>query len=350
MMKKPVIIFLYTEIAAYITACWQELQKTTDVHVIRYPINKEAPFVFSESNEVKFYDRKQYTYGKLKELIENLKPDAIFCSGWIDKDYLRICKIYSGKIPTVLCMDTKWQGTFKQQVAALLSPLLIKPKFSHAWVPGKKQKEYAEKLGFETNKISEGYYCADTLRFYSSFEKHRNAKKTAFPKVFIYAGRYYDFKGITDLWDAFIQLKNEKHCNWELWCLGTGDITPIVHPAIKHFGFIQPDKMDYFLERTGVFILPSRFEPWAVAVHEFAAAGFPLVISDQVGAAEFFLKEGENGFEFKAGNITDLKEKLRLITECRDEKLNLMCDKSAEMGITFTPEKWALTAIKITGL
>src|ERR1700740_906088 len=110
-MRKPVIVFLYTEIATYFTSCCDELQKYAEVHVIRYPINKEAPFVFDPSvNSVKYYERKGLDFDGLKKLITELKPNAVFCSGWIDKDYLKICALYKNKIPTVLCMDTKWKG------------------------------------------------------------------------------------------------------------------------------------------------------------------------------------------------------------------------------------------------
>src|SRR5687767_2394730 len=127
------ILFLYTEIATYFTACCDELQKHADVHVIRYPVNKEAPFQFNENRSpVKYYERKELGFEELKKLVAHINPDAIFCSGWIDKDYLKICSLYKNKIPTVLCMDTKWKGTLKQRIASLAAPVALKPKFSHA--------------------------------------------------------------------------------------------------------------------------------------------------------------------------------------------------------------------------
>lgn len=347
-MKKPVVVFLYTEIATYFTACCDELQNHANVHVIRYPINKEAPFTFDSSfNSVKYYERKGLDFESLKNLVTDINPDAIFCSGWIDKDYLKICSIYKKKIPTVLCMDTKWKGTMKQRVATFVSPFVLKSNFSHAWVPGEQQKNYAKKLWFKDQEISLGYYCADTTFFSNLFLENKEKKLSHFPKRFIYVGRYYDFKGITDMWTAFIQLQNETSNDWELWCLGTGDIEPINHPKIKHFGFVQPSELGKYIAETGVFVLPSRFEPWAVVVHEYAAAGFPMILSSEVGAADTFLKEGENGHLFEAANITDLKEKLKSIVALSDESLNLMSKKSVELAGALTTEKWARTALTI---
>jgi glycosyltransferase involved in cell wall biosynthesis len=347
-MKRPVVIFLYTEIATYFTACCNELQKFADVHVIRYPVNKEAPFQFGEDGDgVKYYERKNHSPEELKQLVLSLNPDIIFCSGWIDKEYLKICAAYKGKIPVVLCMDTKWKGTAKQKIAALLSPFLLKTKFSHAWVPGNRQKEYAKKLGFAEKQIHTGYYCADTSFFSPLFHKYKAQKKTNFPKRFLYVGRYYDFKGITDLWQAFIQLQKETPSEWELWCLGTGDIDPMQHPKIKHFGFVQPSDLEPYIADTGIFILPSRFEPWAVVVHEYAAAGFPMILSSEVGAADSFLITGENGYLFEPANIPDLKEKLKSITAVSDETLNLMSERSAALADRLTTQTWAQTALTI---
>ena len=47
---------------------------------------------------------------------------------------------------------------------------------------------------------------------------------------------------------------------------------------------MQPEDLLAFMSTGKAFVLPSTFEPWGVAVHEFAAAGYPLILSDAVGA------------------------------------------------------------------
>jgi len=342
------IVFLYTEIAAYFTSCINELSEHAEIHVIRYPVNQEAPFEFKNDNAIiKFYERNSLSYEELVKLISSINPDAIFCSGWIDKDYLKICKSYFSKIPTVLCMDTKWKGSLKQKLASLLSSIVIKNKFSHAWVPGNVQKQFALKLGIKEENIRLGYYCADTNYFNSCYVNFKESKTAAYPKRLIYVGRYYDFKGITDLWATFIELQKEYPNDWELWCLGTGDIKPIVHPKIKHFGFVQPADLNKYIEQCGAFVLPSRFEPWGVVVHEYAAAGMPLLLSSEVGAKETFLRVGENGYEFEAANMKDLKEKLKKLFTLSNESLNLMSKRSNELSQQLTIEKWCINALEL---
>jgi glycosyltransferase involved in cell wall biosynthesis len=283
----------------------------------------------------------------LSTLVDSINPDALFCSGWIDKDYLKICKSYYKKVPTVLCMDTKWKGDPKQRLASILSPFLIKNKFSSAWVPGNVQKEFALKLGIKESNVFQGYYCADTNYFNNCYNQYKVEKTNNYPKKLLYVGRYYDFKGITDLWTAFAELQNENANEWELWCLGVGDIKPIEHSKIMHFGFIQPQDLKEYIKQCGAFVLPSRFEPWGVVVHEYAAAGLPLLLSSEVGSKETFLEEDHNGYEFLASNIQDLKEKLKKLFNLSNESLNLMSERSNYLSQRLTVEKWCATAHEI---
>ncbi|HWY98840.1 MAG TPA: glycosyltransferase [Bacteroidia bacterium] len=279
--------------------------------------------------------------------MKNISPDFIYCSGWMDKDYLVAARSYKGKIPVVIGIDTKWKGTLRQHIACALSRITLQRIFSHCWVPGQKQMKYALKLGFDQNRIKTGYYSADTDFFSTLGEKLSLAKEKSCPHRLIYVGRYYEFKGIKDLWQAFIEWQKNKESDWELWCLGMGDIEPVMHPKIKHFGFIQPKDMGPFLMETSVFVMPSHFEPWGVVLHEFVSAGFPIICTDEVGSAEVFLREGENGYIYPAGDINKLKECIDKITALPASELIKMRNKSTELAQDITPEKWANTVMNI---
>jgi glycosyltransferase involved in cell wall biosynthesis len=142
-------------------------------------------------------------------------------------------------------------------------------------------------------------------------------------------------------------LQDEQPNDWELWCLGTGDLKPVEHPKIKHFGFVQPLELNQFIKESGVFVLPSRFEPWGVVVHEFAAAGFPLLLSDAVGAKEQFLKIGQNGFSFKENSVSQLKSALTKYIQLSNQDLVKMAQVSNELSKSITPETWVKTISKI---
>jgi len=348
-MEKKKIVFLYTEPAGYFIACLNELvtRSNIEVHLVRWAVNKEAPFQFKFPDDVFLYNRNSYNSYQLAELIRTLSPDVICCSGWIDKDYTKICKLFRTEIPVIVIIDNQWKGTWKQRLAAFLSPFTVLNHYTHAFIPGSLQAEFAKRLGFKKNNILSGYYTADVDLFRKHYLKNKETKKNNFPKRFIYTGRYYEFKGIKDLWKAFTELQVEQPNDWELWCLGVGDIEPIVHPKIKHFGFVQPEEMEKHICQTGVFVLPSRFEPWGVVLHEFAAAGFPLVCSDETGARTAFVEDGKNGFVFNAGNVAELKLVLKKVMEMNAEELLKMGEISAEKALTITPQKWTDTILSV---
>jgi glycosyltransferase involved in cell wall biosynthesis len=349
-MENKKIVFLYTELATYFLKCIETLvqQISVEIHIVRWPVNKEAPFHFDISESIKIYNKEAYKKnGQLKNMVDSIGPDLIYCSGWVDKEYLEICKRYKTQIPVIVGFDNQWKNTFKQRIAALISPFKILNHFSHCWVPGKLQYDYALRLGFKKSNILSGFYCCDFDFFYSQYMSIKEKKRTVFPRKFIFVGRYVPSKGILDLWQAFTELQKEHPNEWELWCLGTGNIEPVKHKKIKHFGFVQPSEMSTFIENTGVFILPSHFEPWGVVVHEFAAAGFPIICSDEVGARTTFVENNLNGYIYTAGNLKELKSAMLMMINLSEEKLNEFSEASVKKAKHITPAIWAKQLIDL---
>jgi glycosyltransferase involved in cell wall biosynthesis len=335
------ILFLYTEIAGYTLACLRALTGTgASVHLVRWPVNQEAPFDFNFGDKLNVYSRHELSHEQLAALADRVKPDAIVCSGWVDKGYVEVCRKWKSKIPVILAMDNKWTGSLRQQLARLAAPVKVKRNFNRVWVPGTQQFEFARKLGFAEKHIATGFYSADVSAFAALAVANNKAQD--YPHRFVFTGRYYEFKGLPELWRAFIRLR-ETGCKWELWCAGTGDLAPVQHEGIKHLGFVQPSAMAELMKQTGVFVMPSRTEPWGVVLHEFAAAGFPVICSREVGAASAFVNEGVNGYLYKAGNEEALYQLMLKITTLSDVQLRQMGTHSAAKAQQITPQRWAAT-------
>jgi glycosyltransferase involved in cell wall biosynthesis len=349
-MPGKTIVVLYQEMAGYFLTCLKNLADTYHLNIVlvAFPAKAEAPFAFNYSHpHLKHISRSDVDYFKLCKLIDDLKPQAIYFSGWLDKDYNKIAKKYFGSVNTIVGFDNKWEGTPKQHLATWLSPFLIKNKFNKCFVPGNLQKKFALKLGFKETEIQLGAYSADVTLFSDYYTECSGHKKQNFPKRFIYVGRYLDFKGVDKLWQAFIELQHESPNKWELWCIGKGSLEPVQHPKIKHIGFVQPEDFLEYAQQTGVFVMPSMIEPWGVVLHEFAAMGFPLLASDKVGAIEAFLEDKKNGFVFKADDISSLKEKLKEFMHLKPEQLNLMGEYSYQLAQRITPKTWADNLMKL---
>ena len=348
--SKKRILILYTEIAGYTLACINELRKyEVEIYVIRWEVNKEAPFQFNfiDINET---IRGQYSNDiELMKYCKEIKPDIILVSGWLDNGYLKVARYFYGKIPTILTMDNIWKGSLRQVFSTWISPFFIRNKFSHVWVPGIQQKIFANKLGYSDEKIMTGFYSCDRELFHTYYKNNKDLKSKNYPKVFLFVGRYVKAKGISNLWDAFIELDSEYENNWELWCVGTGEefINKVNHPKIKHFGFVQPEDFEEIIQKTSVYILPSEFEPWGVSLHEFVSAGFPIIVSDKVGSSEIFAKEGKNGFIVRSGSKESIKEGLRKFMKMNKKELLLMSEESVSLSEKITPKIWANKLISL---
>lgn len=340
--KKTKVLFLYTEIAGYFLACINELcsRDNVEVHIVKWPVNAQAPFTFKFNAAVFFYERNRFDDNSLFKLVSTIAPDIIYCAGWIDKGYLSVCKKIEKSIPVVLGFDNVWTGSVKQRLSLWYAKKNIVPFFTHCFIPGNPQKKFALKLGFEDAQIIAGVYCADTNYFTGFYQKYKAHKQASFPKRFIYVGRYAPEKDVKRLWDTFVQLQNEEPNDWELWCLGTGTVKPLNHSKIKHVGFVQPNELEKYISQTGVFVLPSIFEPWGVVVHEFASAGFPLLCSNKVGATSAFVKDGINGYVFEAANSHELKASIKKIMNASGEELIKMAEQSVELSKSYTPALW----------
>ncbi|MGY6562191.1 MAG: glycosyltransferase family 4 protein [Luteibaculaceae bacterium] len=339
-------LFLYSELAAYTLACFEALAKRGhSIDVVHWPINPEAPFQFKkEIQGLRFFSRDTLTEKDIVALIETQHYQVTFCSGWLDKGYLNAIKKTKGKGKRVIILDNQWRGDFKQHVAALTAPLWLTKWFHHAWVPGKLQQKFAEKLGFKGDKCSLHFYSADTDLFEKMYQDNLESKVSNYPKRFLFVGRYVDFKGILELWDAFAQVKaNPKFSEWELWCVGTGKLYTERKEieGITHLGFKQPHEMPEIIKQCGIFIMPSRVEPWGVVLHEMVTAGMPVLVSEAVGAKSSFLIEGENGFAVEPNNLQSLVYSLERAANLSPEMLCEMMQKSHAIGLKVTPEKWA---------
>ena len=342
---KNKIVFLYSELSDYTIKClnfFAENNEEKKIHVIHWPVNKEAPFKFEFSSKVSTYIKNDID---LTNLISKLNPDLLLISGWFDKDYFSLLKKHYKTLNTVLLFDNYWEGTLKQIIGSFFFRKRYVKYFNSCWVPGNIHLKYGLKLGFKLDSIHKGFYATD-LDFFSKF--YLNEPSKIIPKRFLYVGRYLELKGVQELWNAF-ELFSEKYPEWELHCIGTGDLfeKKIIHPKVFHNGFLQQYELDCFVKFKGVFIMPSHYDHWGVAVQEFSAAGFPIILSDKVGASCSFLRNGENGFIFKAKNSNDLLDKMIKIAETPQNKLVEFGKLSHELSKSYDLNSWSFTLNKI---
>lgn len=346
------VLFLYSELAGYFLSGVEKLIALygAEAHIVRWPLNPEAPFQFGEMEGVTWYERNDYDDAGLKELCLGLNPDVVYVVGWMDNGYVKVARELCKMTTPVICaLDNQWTGSFRQRIASVLSRGFLKARFSHLWVPGLFQYEFARRLGFDRERIHTGMYPADTEHFNRAYERFLPAKKTQYPHKFLYVARFVEYKGIRELYSGFSELCEEMDHDWQLILVGAGPIKD-QFPAtdrIEVRDFVQPETLPDLVGEAGAFVLPSHIEPWGVALHEFAAGGLPLVASEACGAATAFLRHGYNGYRHVPADKTDLKNALRKIMEQSDDQLGAMGARSVQLAQQITTATWAATLYSI---
>lgn len=320
-----------------------------EVHVVHWDHKKLTPYKPPKLNNVNYYNRSTFTYKKLREFVFLLKPDIVFICGWMDKGYLAaVISLRKKGIPVVNGIDDIWFKTFRQRIASVFFPLIRNMFFSHAWVTGPYQYEYARKLGFRNNEIVYNCYSADLEIYNNAYNDSFEAKREKYPHRFLYAGRLELLKGIDLLTNAWNNIKAERE-DWELCIIGNGSLSNYIDsfPDIILLDFMQPERLVEEIAKAGCYILPSRFEPWALVLHEFSAAGLPIICSDICGAAPVFVISGYNGHLFTSESVKDLEQQMLRIIRSNDNELISMATNSHKAGQKITPEMSAASFMSI---
>jgi len=336
------ILYLYAEVMGYTIATIRELSECgNEVHVVHWDHKKLTPYTAPVIPNVFMYNRSELTVKEISSLAINLEPSVTVVSGWMDRGYMHVAKLLRNKgLPVVIGLDSHWRGSLSQWVTLILGRFGYFSRFySHAWVAGLYQFEYARRLGFKKSEIIYDLYSADLRLFSKAYNDSIENKQKNYPHRFLFVGRLEPIKGLDMLLQAWEQLGKER-CDWELHLIGNGSLKVQLEAAVGVVvkDFMQPEQLMQEVVHSGCFVLPSRGEPWGVVVHEFAAAGLPLIVADVVGSASTFLISGLNGYTFKVNDSIGLKSRLLRIINASDKNLYTMAVSSHRLSKRIKPE------------
>tara|TARA_B100000780_G_scaffold66700_1_gene43961 strand:+ start:13056 stop:14066 length:1011 start_codon:yes stop_codon:yes gene_type:complete len=318
-----------------------------EVHVLYWDKNKLKPYEPKVITNVTYYKRSEYSNSNLLNLANKVNPDIIYVSGWMDKGYLYVTKrMKKTGIPVVTGFDDIWTGSLRQRIGTLIFPVYFKKYFSHAWVAGMFQFEFAKKLGFGNDNIIYDLLSADTNIFHSSGKIKIDSENRA--KSFLYVGNFRKVKGLDLLVEAFDLYRTKYNGNWKLTCVGTGELDHILkNKDIKVIPFSNSEELITISKSNDVFILPSRHDQWGVVVHEFSSLGMPLLLSQNVGSKTAFLIDDFNGLIFENNSPDNLARTMSRFEEMDETKLYNMGLNSIILSRRINPKTSAANFMSI---
>lgn len=314
-----------------------------DILCIHNDLNKLTPYVPEPIKGIVYYKKSQITKSELFRISYQFNADLVYISDRTIWEYNKIGVYYKRKhIPVVSGNDTQWKSG-KQWVNVLTSFFRHKRYFSHMQVAGIRQFEYAKKLGFANRQIIWPMYSADI----NVFEQlPLTLKRFADSTDYLFVGRFNKVKGINYLVDAWKSLDMGIA---KLHLVGNGPLLVNIQlpDSIVLHSFSNQNYLIELAMKCKAFILPSIEEPWGVVIHEFSAAGMPLITTDVCGASAHFLINNANGYLVKPGCSKSLADRIMKIQNTSSEKLLQMGTISRKLSRSINPQHVAQALLSV---
>ncbi|GAA1747427.1 glycosyltransferase family 4 protein [Aeromicrobium alkaliterrae] len=278
--------------------------------------------------------------GEVAAAVTAFAPDAVLMHSWHYAPYREAIKAVPAGTLRVLWMDNVWRNVPKQWVGRAVAPWWVQSIFDAVMVPSDRTEFFAHRLGFGEGDVIRGSLTADTSLFGSD---PRTGAEIAGRRTFLACQRLVHHKGADVLADAYRRYRAGTDDPWDLTIAGLGpmadDFAGI--DGVRLLGFQQPADVAELMRTSSAFVFPSRIDPYGVALHEAALSGLPLVTTYQVGAAPFFVQDGQNGWTVASGDAAALAAAMARLSQASPERLEAMSLVSRNLGGRLTSAGWA---------
>ena len=179
--------------------------------------------------------------------------------------------------------------------------------------------DYA-RFGLFKNKCYKWGYFPE-MRRYNDVDSLIESKK---PCSLLWVARFLALKHPEAPVEIARRLKNDGY-SFTLDLIGNGVLEDKIQQMIVDYdlsdcvhllGSMKPDEVRDHMEKSEIFLFTSdRHEGWGAVLNESMNSGCAVVASHAIGSVPFLVKDKENGFIYKDGNIDDLYEKVKYLLD-----------------------------------
>lgn len=187
---------------------------------------------------------------------------------------------------------------------------------------GELNRRYYSYLGVPDDRIFFAPFCVSTDEFSNSVntgERSDAGKRFRTSRgiplgalVVLFAGKLIRQKRPCDLLNAFLIVRHA-FPDAILAFAGSGpeEESLVQYSVVRginamFLGFINQRELPALYASADVFVLPSEGEAWGLVVNEAMAAGLPVIVSDDVGAAADLVAEKDTGVVYPVGDVAQL--------------------------------------------
>jgi glycosyltransferase involved in cell wall biosynthesis len=193
---------------------------------------------------------------------------------------------------------------------------------------GTLNREFYRFYGAEQAKIFQVPYTVDNQYFSmktSEFRERRAELRATYglgdQVVFLFAAKMIPKKQPLELLQAFRMLHDVPQA--ALLMVGDGELREQAEKYVTehnlvnvHFvGFVNQSQLPKYYAMSDVFVRPDGVYQgdWGLTVNEAMAAGLAVIATDKIGASVDLIRNNQNGFKVRFGDLQDLAGAIRKI-------------------------------------
>ena len=189
-------------------------------------------------------------------------------------------------------------------------------------VPGRDGRLFARRYGLDEDRSWSVVQSVDVEHYSQALEvsadireKRRAALGLGEGCVFLYAGRMWEGKGVSELLAAFRLVRRELPGS-TLLMVGDGPDEATFRREsadlvdVFWYGFCQPVDLPDVYALADVFVFPTRGDPNGLVVEEAMAAGLPVISTDAAGDISERVLDGRTGFVVESGSVMAMADRM----------------------------------------
>ncbi len=209
-------------------------------------------------------------------------------------------------------------------------------------VNGASGRRYVEALGGPGGRIHTVPYTTDV----ELFLRQPLFRQPAIRRRLLYVGQLIPRKSILSFLAACTRWCDQHRSRaLEMLIVGDGELWSVlesfqlpVNMSIQLEHSTQYSDMPKVYQRSGVLVLPTLADTWALVVNEAMASGLPVLGSIHSQAVDEMVMEGVNGWRFRSDDPEDSYRALSRVMDCSDDQLANMGRSAREVAALIGPE------------
>lgn len=289
------------------------------------------------------------------KFLEATRPQAVAINGWSMAEAWTGClwaRLHEARV--IIFSESLPKAGRKSWVHEMIKRAVV---FSchRAIVGGSPHRDYIVRLGMPAESVELGYDVVDNDYFIREAARVRDSEEATrerfnLPARYFYCNcRFIARKNIDGLLKAYAKYRIRVSEPWTLVISGGGEeegnlkslAVELGLADVSWPGFLQYDELPAYYGCASAFIHPAYSEPWGLVVNEAGATGLPLLVSSPTGSASELVKHEWNGLLFDPTHCDALQNAMVRITQMEDAERKLMEQNSAELLMSWGPERFA---------